>query len=333
MSKNKWLFIFMLAIPFSLLAEEPKSLLLFSSRKEQLILPLCEKYEKEKGVKIVLQIGDDTALIEMLDREKENSKADVLMTVDVGNLWYAASKNLFDEVNSEKLKANIPLHLRDDKNRWFGLSIRARTIVYNTNKVKPENLKSYADLADIKWKGKLAMRTSAKVYNQSLVAILISIYGEKETLRIVSGWVDNLAVDVLDNDTKVMETVASGAAEVGIVNTYYFGRLMKEKPDLPLKLFFPTIKETGTHINVSGAGVLKNSKNKAEAIKFLEWLTENEAQRFLADSNMEYPANPAIKANEVVAAWGEINQCQVPVTKAGEFQADAVRLMKKAKYK
>lgn len=332
MLKSSWVFLFIFSF-CSTFADETKNLLLYSSRKEQLILPLCELYEKEKGVKITLQIGDDSALIEMLDREKENTKADILMTVDVGNLWYAASKNLFEEVNSEKLKANIPAHLRDEKNRWFGLSIRARTIVYHTGKVKIEDLSSYSDLADKKWKGKLALRSSAKVYNQSLVAMLIAAHGEEETFKIVSGWVENLAVDVLDNDTKVMDTIAAGTAEVGIVNTYYYGKLMKEKPNLPLKLYWPDQKNNGTHINISGAGVVKHSKKKEEAIKFLEWLSEKEAQRFLADSNMEYPANPAFKANEVVLSWGEFKQCQIPLTKAGELQADAVRLMKKAKYK
>lgn len=313
--------------------ETDKSLLIFSSRKEELIKPLCDLYEKEKGVKINLRIGQDQPLIEMINREKENSPADILFTVDAGNLWYAASQNLFQEIKSDVLTKNIPEHLRDEKNQWFGLSVRARVIVYNTNKVKREDLKSYADLADKKWKGKLALRKSSSVYNQSLVAILIAIYGQEETNKIVSGWVSNLAVDILDNDTKVMESVAAGLADVGIVNTYYYGRLMKTNPDLPIKLFFPDEINKGVHVNVSGAGVLKYSKKKEEAIKFIEWMTEKEAQKILSDINMEYPVNPQFKANDTILNWGELSQCKVPLTKAGELQGDAVRLMEKCKYK
>jgi iron(III) transport system substrate-binding protein len=280
-----------------------------------------------------LRIGQDQPLIEMMNREKDNSPADIFLTVDAGNLWYAASQNLFQEIKSDTLLKNIPEHLRDEKNLWFGLSIRARVIVYNTNKVKPEELKNYADLADKKWKGKLALRKSSSVYNQSLVAILIAIYGEDETSKIVSGWVNNLALDVLDNDTKVMEAISVGLADVGIVNTYYYGRLMKENPKLPLKLFFPDEINKGVHVNISGAGVLKYSKNKEESIKFLEWMTEENAQKILADINMEYPVNPKFKANDFVISWGEFIQCKVPLTKAGDLQGDAVRLMEKCKYK
>jgi len=328
-----YLFIILFAFESVFAQETEKSLLIFSSRKEELIKPICDLYEKEKGVKIKLRIGQDQPLIEMINREKESSPADIFFTVDAGNLWYAASQNLFQEIKSEVLTQNIPEHLRDEKNQWFGLSVRARVIIYNTNKVKPEDLKSYADLADKKWKGRLALRKSSSVYNQSLVAILISLYGEAEANKIVSGWVSNLAVDVLDNDTKVMETVSAGLADVGIVNTYYYGRLMKEKPNLPLKLFFPDESNKGVHVNVSGAGVLKYSKNKEEAIKFIEWLTEKEAQNILSDINMEYPVNPKFKANDTILSWGDLSQCKVPLTKAGELQGDAVRLMEKCKYK
>lgn len=332
MLKCKWIFVFIISFN-SIFADESKSLLLFSTRKEQIIKPLCELYEKNKGVKVFLFVSDDESLIDMIDREKQNSKADLLMTIDVSNLCFATSKNIFEEVNSEKLKANIPEHLKDPKNRWFGLSIRARTIVYNSKIVKPDNLSSYADLADKRWKGKLALRSSSSVFTQSLVAGLLSINGEQKTLSIVKGWVNNLAVEVFDNDLKILDSIVAGNADVGIVNTYYFGRFMKDKPTAPLKLFWSDQKDNGVHVNITGAGLIKYSKNKEEAIKFLEWLTEEEAQSYISESNMEFPVNPAIKANESVLGWGEFKQCQTPLSKVGDLRSEAIRLMKIAKYK
>ena len=184
-------------------------------------------------------------------------------------------------MNSATLKANIPAHLRDPDGHWFGLSVRARTIVYNPKQVKPAELSTYEDLANPKWKGRLCLRTSKKVYNQSLVAMMIARLGEPQSEKVVRGWVANLATDVFPDDTKKMEAIAAGQCDVGIVSTYYYGRLMKKKPELPLALFWPNQKDRGVHVNVSGAGVTQHAKHRAAAVKLLEWLSSEKAQAFI----------------------------------------------------
>jgi iron(III) transport system substrate-binding protein len=227
----------------------------------------------------------------------------------------------------------VPAHLKDPKNEWFGLSVRARTIVYNTQKVKPAELSTYEDLANPKWKGRLCLRTSKKVYNQSLVAMLIAEHGEAKTEQIVRGWVANLATDPFPDDTKAMEAVAAGQCDVTLVNTYYFGRLVEKNPKLPLAIFWPNQQSSGVHVNVSGAGVTKHAKHKAEAVKLIEFLSSPNAQNLFADVNMEFPVNPEVKPDPVVAAWGSFKQNVVNVAKAGELQAAAVKLMDRAGYK
>jgi iron(III) transport system substrate-binding protein len=218
-------------------------------------------------------------------------------------------------------------------NRWFGLSIRARTIVYNTKKVKPSDLSTYEALADPKWKNRLCVRTSKKVYNQSLVAMMIAEHGEPKTEQIVKGWVANLATDPLSDDTKAMEYVAAGKCDVTIVNTYYYGRLMKKNPKLPLAIFWPNQDNSGVHVNISGAGVTKYAHHPQAAIKLLEFLSSEKAQNLFADVNMEYPVNSKVKTDPAVAAWGSFKQNTINVNKAGELQAEAVKLMDRAGYK
>jgi iron(III) transport system substrate-binding protein len=253
--------------------------------------------------------------------------------VDAGNLWYAAQTGILQPVSSEVLTANIPSHLRDPQNRWFGLSVRARTVVYHTGRVQPEALSTYEALAEPNWKGRLVLRTSKKVYNQSLVAMMIQDLGIDDTRRVVSGWVGNLAVPPLSSDTKVLEALTAGVGDVGIVNTYYYGRLLKKNPDLPLKLFWPNQETTGVHVNVSGAGVTAHAKHPEAAVAFLEWVSGAEAQNLFADVNMEYPVNPGNQPHPVVQAWGTFKANPRNVASAGQYQAQAIRLMDEAGYR
>jgi iron(III) transport system substrate-binding protein len=188
-------------------------------------------------------------------------------------------------------------------------------------------------MASDRWKGKLILRTSKKVYNQSLVASMITKHGEEEASKIVSGWVNNLAAAPFSNDTKALEAVAAGLGEVTVVNTYYFGRLMKEKPELPLAIFWPNQDSDGVHMNVSGAGVVAHADNKDGAQKLLEWLAGEEAQATFAGLNMEFPANPAIEPDPLVAAWGTFKGSPLNVALYGKLQSQAIILMDKAGYK
>ena len=308
-------------------------IVVYTARKEHLVKPLFDAYTEKTGVNIKYITDKAAPLLARLQAEGKNSPADMLITVDAGNLWQAAEKGVLAPVKSEILEQNIPTHLRDPEGRWFGLSVRARTIVYATDRVKKNELSSYENLADPVWKGRLCLRTSKKVYNQSLVAMMIAEKGEKETESVVKGWVNNLAAAPFSNDTKVMEAIAAGQCDVGIVNTYYYGRLMKKEKDLKLALFWPNQDSRGVHINISGAGVTTNANNREQAIKLLEWLSGTEAQTIFVSLNMEYPANPAINADATVVAWGEFKQDQLNVAKAGELQTSAVMLMDRAGYK
>ncbi len=318
---------------FQGIAVAAERITVYSARNEHLIKPLFDAYTKKTGVEVRFVTDKEGPLMERLKAEGANTPADILMTVDAGNLWQAAHLGLMAPTDSAVLNANVPEHLRDPKGQWYGLSVRARTIFYNTENVKPADLSTYEELADPKWKGKLCLRTSKKVYNQSLVAMLIAEHGVEKTEQIVKGWVENLAVEPFPDDTKMLEAITAGQCAVGLANTYYFGRLMKGKPDLKLNIFWANQQTSGTHVNVSGAGVTAHAKNGKEALKFLEWLSGDEAQNLFADINMEYPVNPKVKPDPMVAAWGTFKHNYINVSKAGELQGEAVKLMDRVGYR
>ncbi len=305
----------------------------YSARIEQLIKPMFDAFTEKTGIKVKYTTDNEGALLARLQAEGKNTPADMLITVDAGNLWAAGQAGLLKPVKSEVLAHNIPMHLRDPNDQWFGLSVRARTLVYNPKKVKVSDLSTYEDLADAKWRNRLCLRSSKKVYNQSLVAMMIAEHGEAETERIVKGWVSNLATDPLPDDTKALEYVAAGKCDVTLVNTYYFGRLMSKDSNLPLAVFWPNQQGSGVHVNISGAGITKYGRNEKAAIRLLEFLSSAKAQNLFADLNMEYPANPSIKPDAFVASWGDFKQNPMNLSKAGELQTTAVKLMDRAGYK
>jgi iron(III) transport system substrate-binding protein len=312
---------------------QAKEIVVYSARNEQLIKPLFEAYTKETGVQIKFVTDKEGPLLQKLKAEDKDTPADILMTVDAGNLWQAVNEGVLQSIESKTLVKNIPKHLRDPNNFWYGFSIRARTIFYNSEKVKVNELSTYEDLSLPKFSKRLCLRTSNKVYNQSLVAMLIAEHGEKKSEEIVAGWVKNLATDVFSDDTKLLEAIGAGLCDIGIANTYYYGRLLEKSPNLKIGIFWPNQKSSGVHVNISGAGVTKHSKNKIEAIKFLEWLSSSKAQNLYADINLEYPANPKVVADPKVASWGKFKQNVINVENAGRLQSQAVKLMDRVKYK
>jgi len=319
-----------LTVPTAQAADE---IVVYSARKEHLIKPLFDAFTKKTGIEVTYITDNAGPLLERLKAEGANTPADMLMTVDAGNLWQAAEQGALAPVESKFLAKTIPAHLRDPDNRWFGLSVRARTIVYSTERVKDGELGSYEGLADPVWKGRLCLRTSKKVYNQSLVAMMIARSGEAETEKVVRGWVENLATPPFSNDTKAMEAIIAGQCDATIVNTYYYGRLKRENPDAPLALYWPNQVSSGVHINVSGAGVTTHAKHREHAVQLLEWLASTEAQQLYASLNMEYPVNSEVAADPVVAAWGGFKTDTTNLSKAGELQSRAVMLMDRAGYK
>jgi iron(III) transport system substrate-binding protein len=317
----------------SQLAYADDELVVYSSRKEHLIKPLFDQFTKETGIPVTLQTGKANALIERLKAEGERTQADIFMTVDAGNLWYAAQQGLFQPMNVDRIQAKIPAHLRDPDNLWTGLSVRARTIVYHSERVQPSELSSYEALADNAWHGKLCLRTSKKVYNKSLVAAMIDHDGATKTEQVLTGWVSNLAAKPQAKDSQVLKAIEAGQCDVGIVNTYYYGRMQDKNPQTKIKLFWANQNSYGTHINVSGAGILKHAQHREAAQKLLNWLASDTAQKQFGGANKEYPANPKIPLDPQVASWGSFKADDLNLAIVGKRQAEAVKLMQKANYK
>jgi iron(III) transport system substrate-binding protein len=291
-----------------------------------------DAFTKKTGIQLKVLNGSTGELFERLKAEGDKSPADILLTVDAGNLWNAARAGLLARTDSPELQTNIPAHLRDPENRWVGLTVRARTIVYNTKTVKPSELSTYEALGDPKWKGRLCLRTSGYIYNQSLLATMIKRHGEAKTESIVRGWVANEPT-LINGDTKILEAIAAGQCDVGITNHYYLARLVSKNPDLPVAPFWANQDTTGTHVNISGAGITAHAKNRANAVKFLEFLSSPEAQQMFANLSFEYPANPQAAIHPVVAKWGKFKQDDINIAAAGEFQAAGVKLADRAGYK
>ena len=276
--------------------------------------------------------GNTGELFERLKAEGDRTPADVLITVDAGNLWNAARAGLLSRVDSPELTQNVPAHLRDPEQRWFGLTMRARTIMYNTKKVTPGELSTYEALGDPKWKGRLCLRTSGYIYNQSMLATMIKRHGEARTEQIVRAWAANNPV-LINSDTKILEAIAAGQCDVGLTNTYYLARLLAKDSAFPVAPFWANQQTTGTHVNISGAGVTAHARHRAAAIKLIEFLSAPEAQQMFADVTFEYPVNPQASVNPVVARWGKFRQDDINIAAAGEFQAAAVKLADRAGYK
>jgi iron(III) transport system substrate-binding protein len=291
-----------------------------------------EAFTRKTGIQLKIFNGSTGELFERLKAEGERTPADVLLTVDAGNLWNAARAGLLSRVDSPELQANIPAHLRDPEQRWVGLTVRARSIAYNIQKVKPAELSTYEALGDARWKGRLCLRTSSYIYNQSLLATMIKRHGEPRTEAIVRGWVANQPV-LINGDTKILESLATGQCDVGLVNHYYLARLLAKDGSFPVGIFWANQQTTGTHVNVSGAGVTAHAKHRAEAIKFLEYLSSPEAQQMFANLSFEYPANPQAAVHPIVAKWGKFKQDDTNIAAAGEFQAAGVKLADRAGYR
>lgn len=304
----------------------------YSARSHYGQEPALEAFTTRTGIQVKSFGGNSSELFERLRAEGDKTPADVLITVDAGNLWNAARAGLLSRVDSPDLVAAIPAHLRDPERRWFALTLRARTIMYHTRKVKPEELSTYEALGDGRWKGRLCLRTSGYIYNQSFLATLIKRHGEPGVEAMVRGWVANVPT-LLNGDTKILEAVAAGQCDLGIANTYYLARILARDPGFPVAPFWANQQSTGTHVNISGAAVTAHAKNRANAVRLIEFLASPEAQQMFSDANFEYPANPQAAVHPIVARWGKFRQDDTNVAAAGELQAAATRLADRAGYR
>ncbi|MGH8433385.1 MAG: extracellular solute-binding protein [Pseudomonas sp.] len=302
----------------------------YSSRIDELIKPVFDAYTAKTGVQVKFITDKEAPLMQRIKAEGENATADLLLTVDAGNLWQAEQMGILQPFKSPVIDANIPRQYRSSTDSWTGLSLRARTIAYSTERVQPQELSTYEALAGKEWEGRLCLRTAKKVYNQSLTATLIETHGEQKTEEILKGWVNNLATDVFSDDIAVLQAINAGQCDVGIVNTYYYGRLHKQEPNLAVKLFWPNQQDRGVHVNLSGIGLTQYAPHPEAAKTLVEWMTGPQAQALFAGVNQEYPANPSVPPSAEVAGWGTFKADSIPVEVAGKRQAEAIKLMDRA---
>jgi iron(III) transport system substrate-binding protein len=312
--------------------DQPADLQVYSARHYD-VEDAFQEFEEQTGKSVEFIFDDDAPLLERIRAEGDDSPADVYMTVDAGNLWNAADQGVLTPVDAPALEGAVPEGYRDPEGRWFGLAVRARTVLYNPDAVDPSEFdaeETYAGLTDPKWRGRICMRDSAEAYTQSLVASLIDLYGRDRTLEIVEGWLAN-DVDIMSNDILQIEAVDAGTCDVAIVNHYYVARELEENPDLNVELYWASQDGEGTHVNISGAGVVATSDNKTDAQELIEWLATDGQHDFIG-GNHEYPVNSGVQPDDLVASFGEFTPMELDAQAYGELNAEAVDLLAEAGY-
>ncbi len=309
---------------------------IYSARHYDTDLALYDRFAEMTGIEVNVVEGGSDELIERLQTEGADSPADLLITVDAGRLWRADEAGLFQPVESELLASRIPAHLRHPDGHWFGLTKRARVIMYNIEAGRPEGLETYLDLADPRFEGELCVRSSTNVYNLSLVAAMIDAHGVERTETWARGLVANMARPPQGGDTTQIEAVAAGLCRLAIANTYYLGRL-RGLPDPDMQavgnavgVIFPNQEGRGTHVNLSGAGVLAGASNVEKAVQFLEFMVSDEAQAVFALANNEYPVVETVEVTGPIAGFGTFREEEIDPTILGENQPEAVRLTDRA---
>ncbi|KEQ19315.1 extracellular solute-binding protein [Endozoicomonas numazuensis] len=298
-------------------------LVIYSTRNIELVTPLTEKYHQTYGVKIKLVEVEEARLLESFNSPDQLRKADLFLAKSIHSLFKAQSAGLLKTVHSATLSANIPEHLRSRENSWFGISLRARAIVYGTRQVMKSELFSYAALAGPNWTDRLCIASGQTPYNQLLIASLIHRYGEKDAEQIIEGWVKNLALPPMKNDSEAIKAIEQGICDAAIVNHYYFSRARLAKPDLKLDIFWPNQRGQGVHIGISAIAMTTSTHAEKEAIAFMEWMSGEEAQALLTELNNEFPVNPRVPPSDNLSMLGGFKQDSLSLD-------DLVGLMDKA---
>jgi iron(III) transport system substrate-binding protein len=312
---------------------------LYTARHYEVDDVLYEKFTNNTGIKVNVIKGNADELIERIKREGQSTPADLFITVDGGVLNNAKLSGVLQPVKSDVIDKQVPKELRDKDNDWIGLSTRARVIVYAKDRVKPEQLSTYEDLASDKWKAKVLVRSSTSLYNQSLLASLISLDGEQKAEEWAKGIVTNMSRNPEGGDRDQAKGIVAGSGDVAIMNTYYVGQLSTSKNAEEVAVaekigvFFPNQSTTGTHLNISGAGLTKHSKNKEAAVKLLEFLTGEEAQTIMSKENFEFPVNAKAQMPELLKSWGDFKTQQLDFAKLGEYNKKAVEIFNKVGWK
>ena len=311
-----------------------KEINIYSHRQPFLINPFLELFTQETGIKTNV-VYSKKGLAQRLKAEGENSPADIILTVDIGRLYVYDDLDLLLPIESKKLINNIPSYLRSPDNSWFGLSKRARVIVVDNEKIKDGDITTLEDLADSKWKGQICSRPGSHVYNRGIMASVLAEYGKEKAEEWARNLVSNFAKRPQGNDRAQVKAIYEGECSIAIINNYYYGKLkFSEDPEqrkwvANVRLIFPNQAEgdRGAHVNISGAGVAKYSKNKKEAIALLEFLTSEKAQKLYGEINFEYPVNPKVSPSEELQNWGEFREDNLPIIKIAELAPEAQKII------
>lgn len=300
---------------------------------------LFEEFEKQTGIKVKVVKAKADELIQKMKVEGDQSPADILITSDAGRLCRAKSENLLQALTNENISGVMPEYLKDPENFWFGITKRARIIAYHKDRVKTEDLSNYEALTEAKWNGKVVIRSSSNIYNQSLMASLIAHLGEDAAKAWAEGIVKNMARAPKGNDRDQVKAVAAGQGDLAVINTYYLGKLLNGSSDEEknagnaVNVFWPNQEGRGTHINVSGMGMAKYAPNKENAIKLMEYLLSKEVQKQFAEANYEYPVRTDVEPSELLKSWGTFKEDTLSLTELGKNNQKAVMLFDEAGWK
>ena len=308
---------------------------IYSYRQEVLIRPLLEAFTKTTGIKVNIVYVKDAG-IERLKAEGMASPADIVLTVDVANLVQLEEAGLLQPASSPAIEKNIPASYRHPEGKWFGLAMRARILVYNPAKVKADELSTYEALADAKWAKRICVRSSGHTYNLALVSSLIAANGPAKTQEWANGFAKNLARNPTGGDRDQIQAVAAGVCDIGIVNTYYLAGMLSgsdeaaKKAALAVKPFFPNQAGRGTHVNISGAAVTASAKNKDNAVKLIEFLSGDAAQKIYAEKVQEYPIKPGVEPSAILLGLGSFKADALPLAKLGTLRAETLKIVDRA---
>lgn len=309
---------------------------IYSARQEKLIKPILDRFTEETGIQVNLVTGGADALITRMAREGINSPADLLLTVDVGRLHRAKEQGLLSPVSSKVLDNHVPHQYRDSEGYWYAMSLRSRIIVHSKERVEPTELSSYENLTDAQWKGRICIRSSSNIYNQSLTASLISHQGVEETENWARGLVANMARPPQGGDRDQIRAVVAGQCDIAVVNSYYLAGMLSspeaEQREVAnqVAVFWPNQSDRGTHINISGAGVARHAPNRDAAIQLMEFLVNDASQEWYGEANGEFPVRADVPASEVLQSWGPFKADEIALEQLGIHNAEAVRLMDRA---
>ncbi|QED49262.1 Fe(3+) ABC transporter substrate-binding protein [Cytobacillus dafuensis] len=318
---------------------ESQEVNVYTARHYEADEEVFKKFTEETGIKVNVVKGEAEELIERLKREGESTQADLFITVDGGVLANAKKNDVLQPVNSDIINKNVPENLRDADNNWIGLSTRARVIVYSKDRVSPDELSTYEALTDEKWKGKVLARSSTNLYNQSLLSSFIELNGKEQAEQWAQGIVNNFARQPDGGDRDQAKAIVAGTGDVAIMNTYYVGLLVnsedpeERKVGESIGVFFPNQETNGTHVNISGIGLTKHSKNPENATKLIEYMTSVEAQEYLSANNYEFPVNADAKKTEILESWGDFKMQELDFDTLGEHNQEAIEIFNKTGWK